>query len=67
VLVESTDPQLARCTALQPVVGAKKAPAPPAERAGVVAVAGIAIMPLVVLFVLLATTALMVTLLFWLL
>jgi hypothetical protein len=65
VLVESTDPQLARCTALQPVVGAKKAPAPPG--AGVVAVAGIAVLPLVVLFVLLATTALIVTLLFWLL
>jgi hypothetical protein len=67
VLVESTDPQLARCTALRPVVEAKKAPAPPARGAGVVAVAGIAIMPLVVLFVLLATTAVMVTLLMWLL
>jgi hypothetical protein len=67
VLVESSDPQLARYTALRPVVEAKKATAPPARGAGVVAVAGIAVLPLVVLFVLLATTALMVALLFWLL
>jgi hypothetical protein len=64
VLVESTDPQLARCTALRPVVEAKKAPAP---RAGAAVAVGLAVLPLVVLFATLATTALVVALLFWLL
>ena len=65
VLVESPDPQLARCTALRPVVEAKKAPAPPA-RAGVAAL-GIALVPLVAMVGALALTALVVTLLVWLL
>jgi len=65
VLVESPDPQLARCTALRPVVEAKKAPAPPA-RAGVAAL-GIALVPLVAMVGALALTALVVTLLIWLL
>ena len=63
VLVESTDLQLARCSALRPVVEAKKAPAPRAT----VAAMGIAALPLVALFGTLAMTALVVTLLFWLL
>ena len=62
VLVESPDPQLARRTALRPVVEAKKAPAPP-SRAGV-AVPGIALVAMVGV---LALTALVVTLLVWLL
>jgi hypothetical protein len=69
VLVESTEPRLARCTALQPVVEAKKvpAPAPPARRAGVAAVAGIAVVPLMAAFGVLAATVLVLTLLVWLL
>ena len=54
-------------TALRPVVEAKKAPVPPARRTGVLAVAGIAVLPLVTLSVLVATTAVLVTLLLWLL
>jgi hypothetical protein len=69
VLVESTDPRLARCTALQPVVEAKKVPPPasPARRAGVAAVAGIAVVPLMAAFGVLAATVLVLTLLVWLL
>jgi hypothetical protein len=67
VLMDTADRALARPVALAPVVEAKKAPDPPARGAGVVAVAGIAVLPLVVLFVLLATTAVIVTLVFWLL
>ena len=68
VLVESTDPQLARCTALRPVVEAKKAAPPPAARwAGTAAVVGIAVLPLVALIVTLAMMALVVALLMWLL
>lgn len=63
VLVESADPRLTRCTALRPVVEAKKAPAPRAT----VAAVGIAALPLVALFGTLAMTALLVMLLFWLL
>lgn len=66
VLVESTDPRLARCTALQPVVEAKKVP-PPARRAGVAAVAGIAVVPMMAAFGVLAATVLVLTLLVWLL
>ena len=65
VLVESSDPQLARCTALRPVVEAKKAPVPPAG-AGAAAV-GIALVPMVAMVGALALTALVVTLLVWLL
>jgi len=65
VLVESPDPQLARCIALRPVVEAKKAVAPP-SRAGVAAL-GIALVPLVAMVGALALTALVVTLLVWLL
>ena len=67
VLVESTDPQLARCTAVRPVVEAKKAVPPPARRAGTAAAVGIAVLPLVALIGALAMTALVVTLLIWLL
>jgi hypothetical protein len=68
VLVESTDPQLTRCTALRPVVEAKKAVPPPSgRRAGTVAAVGIAVLPLVALIGVLAMTALVVTLLMWLL
>ena len=67
VLVESTDPRLARCTALRPVVEAKKAVPPPARRAGTAAAVGIAVLPLVALIGALALTALVVTLLIWLL
>jgi hypothetical protein len=65
VLVESADPPVP--SVASSVVEAKKATAPPARGAGVVAVAGIAVLPLVVLFVLLTTTALVVTLVLWLL
>jgi hypothetical protein len=67
VLVESTDPQSARYTALRPVVEAKKAVPPPARRAGTAAAVGIAVLPLVALIGALAMTALVVTLLIWLL
>jgi len=67
VLVESTDPRLARCTALRPVVEAKKAVPPPARRVGTAAAVGIAVVPLVALIGALALTALVVTLLIWLL
>lgn len=63
VLVESTARGLARPVPLRPVVEAKKAPAPRAAAAAV----GIAVLPLVVLVGMLATTALVVTLLFLLL
>jgi hypothetical protein len=58
VLVEGADPPAPQ--PVQPAVGAKKAPAPPARGVTVVAMAGIAVVPLVVWFVLLATTALVV-------
>lgn len=67
VLVESTDPRLARCTALRPVVEAKKAVPPPARRVGTAAAVGIAVLPMAALIGALALTALVVTLLIWLL
>ncbi len=67
VLVESADPQPARCTALRPVVEAKKAVPPPAARAGTAAAVGLAMLPLMALTGVLATTALVVMLLMWLL
>jgi hypothetical protein len=69
VLVESGEPQLARCTALRPVVEAKKAPpaARPTRRTGTAAVAGIAVLPAVAVIGMLAMTVLVVTLLVWLL
>ena len=69
VLVESGEPPLARCTALRPVVEAKKAPpaARPPRRTGTAAVAGIAVLPAVAVMGMLAMTVLVVTLLVWLL
>ena len=67
VLVESMDPRLARCTALRPVVEAKKAVPPPARRVGTAAAVGIAVLPMAALIGALALTALVVTLLIWLL
>ena len=67
VLVESTDPWLARRTALRPVVEAKKAAPPPARRVGTAAAVGIAVLPMAALIGALALTALVVTLLIWLL
>jgi hypothetical protein len=62
VLVETTDPHLARPTALRPVVEAKKASAPPAR---VAAATGMAMVPLAAPVVLtaLVLTALVVTVL----
>ena len=65
VLVEGADPPVP--LPAPSVVEVKKAPAPPAQGAAVVVVAGVAVLPLVVLFVLLATTALVVAALMWLL
>jgi hypothetical protein len=68
VLVESSDPHLGRCTALRPVVEAKKVPAPrPSLRRPGIAAVGIAVVPLVAAVGVLAMTALVVTLLVWLL
>ena len=69
VLLETTDPRLARCTALPAVVEAKKAPpaARPTRRTGTAAVAGIAVLPAVAVIGMLAMTVLVVTLLVWLL
>ena len=68
VLLETTDPRLARCTALPPVVEAKKAPsaARPTRRTGTAAVAGMAVLPVAAVIGMLAMTALVVTLLVWL-
>jgi hypothetical protein len=62
VLVETTDPHLARPTALRPVVEAKKAPTPPAR---VAAATGTAMVPLAapVVLTVLVLTALVVTVL----
>ncbi|HEX5812883.1 MAG TPA: hypothetical protein VFY38_12310 [Pseudonocardia sp.] len=73
VLLETTDPRLARCTALPPVVEAKKAPAAagapmrPSRRTRTAAVAGTAVLPVAAVIGMLAMTALVVTLLVWLL
>lgn len=73
VLLETTDPRLARCTALPPVVEAKKAPAAagapmrPSRRTRTAAVAGTAMLPVAAVIGMLAMTALVVTLLVWLL
>ena len=69
VLLETTDPRLARCTALPAVVEAKKAPSA-ARRTrwtGTAAVAGIAVLPAAAVLGMLAMTVLVVTLLVWLL
>ena len=69
VLLETTDPRLARCTALPAVVEAKKAPsaARPTRRTGTAAVAGLAVLPAAAVIGMLAMTVLVVTLLVWLL
>ncbi len=73
VLLETTDPRLARCTALPPVVEAKKAPAAagapmrPSRRTRTAAVVGTAMLPLAAVIGMLVMTALVVTLLVWLL
>jgi hypothetical protein len=69
VLLESTDPRLARCIALPAVVEAKKAPsaARPTRRTGTAAVAGLAVLPAAAVIGMLAMTVLVVTLLVWLL
>ncbi len=73
MLLETTDPRLARCTALPAVVEAKKAPAVagapmrPSRRTGTAAVAGLAVLPAAAVIGMLAMTVLVVTLLVWLL
>lgn len=69
VLLETTDPRLARCTALPAVVEAKKArsAAHPTRRTGTAAGTGLAVLPAAAVIGMLAMTVLVVTLLVWLL